>query len=187
MFPGFWRVQLEHVGSYPMCNWCKQKLDARIFPNWVKAFLACVFVLVVLSLVLNWRFIDAYYQLKEVRWVLEHGTDKEAADLYLKISENVSEIPEFAQFTNYHKGRMLLSEDKAAEAFEALKSCQDMPADYGVPVLTLQAEISLSYDKKDYVGFKDASKRLLAYDTSSVALAQVASAYACIYAVQKPN
>ena len=183
----FGEVHLKHVGSYPMCDWCKQKIEARIFPNWVKAFLAGVAILVVLSLALNWRFIEAYYQIQKIGSVLEQGSDQEAFDLYSKISENVSEVGDFAQLANYHKGRMLLVEDKPAEALEVFKTCQDLPEDYSVPVLSLQAEIGATYDKKDYAGFVDASTRYLSYDTSAVAYAQIASAYACVYAEQKSD
>ena len=183
----FGEVHLKHVGSYPMCDWCKQKLDARIFPTWVKAFLAGVAIVVVLSLGLNWRFIEAYYQIQKLRIVLDYGSDKDAFDLYSKISENVSEVSDFAKLADYHKARILLAEDKSAEALEVFKNCQDLPEGYGVPILSLQAEIGASYDKKDYAGFVDASTRYLAYDTSSVALAGVASAYACIYAEQKSD
>ena len=183
----FGEVHLKHVGSYPMCDWCKQKLEARIFPNWVKAFLAGVAILVVLSLALNWRFIEAYYQIQKMVSVLEHGSDQEAFDLYSKISENVSEVSDFATLANYHKGRILLAEDKSAEALEIFTNCQGLPENYGVPLLSLQAEIGAAFDKKDYAGFVDASTRYLEYDTTSVALARAASAYACIYAEEKSD
>lgn len=183
----FGEVPLKRVGSYPMCDWCKQKLEARIFPNWVKAFLAGVAILVVLSLALNWRFIEAYYQIQKVSTVLEYGSDKDVVDIYSKISENVPEISDFAQVASYHKGRMLLAEDKSAEALEVFKSCQNLPEEYGVSALSVQAEIGIYYGEKNYAGFVDASTRYLSYDTSSVALAQVASAYACVYAQQEAD
>jgi hypothetical protein len=180
-------VLLKQLGSYPICSACEQAIELRVFPKWVKAFFAAVLVLVVFSLTWNWRFIEAYYELKKIDAVVESGVIEDAANLYSGISANVPEIPEFGQLSRYYKGVLLLREDKGAEALAVFKSCTALPENYGIPVLTLQAEISTLFDSKDYPGFVNASKRYLLYDTSSIAIAQVASAYACMYADQKSD
>lgn len=183
----FGDVALRLHGSYPMCDNCLAALQTRIFPGWVKAFFAGVIILVVVSLAWNWRFIDAYYQIKKSRAVLENGTVEEAVTLFASLSSNVPEVHEFGQMANYYKGLMLMQEDKGDEALVAFRDCADLPDNYGIPMLMLQAEISSSFNHKDYLGFVDASKRYLSIDTSSVAIAQVASAYACVYAEQKSD
>lgn len=178
---------LRRLGSYPICDSCEQALQAKIFPAWVKAFFAGVMLLVVFSLAWNWRFIEAYYQIKKTEDVLVSGSVNEAADLFAGISTNVPEISDFRQMANYYKGLRLLQEDHGVEALEAFRSCTALPRDYGIPALTIHAEISVSFNKKDYSGFVDAAHRYLSYDTSSIALAQMASAYACLYAEQKSD
>lgn len=180
-------VPLKQLGSYPVCDACEQAIRAKVFPTWVKAFFAGVIILVVFSLVWNWRFIEAYYQMKRTDAVVESGTLSDAADLFAKLSTNLPEVKELDQVAAYYKGMWLLQEDKGAEALDAFKRCGDLPANYNLPVLMLQAEIAESFDSKDYPGFVDASKRYLSFDSTAVALAQVASAYASVYASQRSD
>lgn len=183
----FGDVVLRLHGNYPVCDSCQQAIQARIFPSWVKAFFAGVLVLVVFSLAWNWRFIEAYYQLKQTEGALADGSVEEVAKLYSSIAANLPEVHEMGQVATYYKGLVLLKEDNGAEALQAFRSCTALPKDFGVPVLTLQAEIATAFDHKDYSGFVDASTRYLSFDSSSVAMAQVASAYACLYAVEQSD
>jgi hypothetical protein len=186
-------IILKRLGSYPVCDTCEQAIQARVFPTWVKAFFAGVIVLVMFSLAWNRRFIEAYYQMKEIEAVMESGSVmesgklQEAADLYTRVSVNVPEIIEFDQLSSYCKGMLLLQDDKAAEALDAFQRCTALPDSYNLPILTLQAEIAVLYDNKDYPGFVAGSKRYLSFDSTSIALAQVASAYACVYASQRSD
>jgi hypothetical protein len=183
-------IPLKLRGSYPMCENCETVVQERIFPTWVKAFFAGVVALVIFSLVWNWRFVEAYYLIKRTESLPPPDGPTsfyEAATLYGDIYAKVPELDEFRQLANYSKGVWLLSDDKGAEALKAFKNCVGLPDSYGLENLTLQAEIGASFDSKNYTGFVDASKRLLRYDSSAVSLAQVASAYACLYAVQESD
>lgn len=175
------------LAGYPMCNACEQAVQLKIFPTWVKAFFAGVVLLVAFSLVWNWRFVEAYYQMKKTAAVLESRNLEDAAQLYSAMATNVPEVPELQQLADYYSGVVLLSQDKGAEALTVLRGCTALPDNYDVPILTLQAEIAASFDNKDYLAFVDASRRYLSFDTSSIAMAQVASAYACLYADQKSD
>lgn len=174
-------------GSFPMCDDCLRAVQAKIFPTWVKAFFAGVLFLVVFSLAWNWRFIDAYYKNKKSDYVAENGTLEEVADHYASLADNLPEVREVQDISNYYKGLLLLKEDKAAEALELFHTCETLTEDYNLKVYTLQAEISTLFESRDYTGFTQASRQYLAYDTSAIALAQVASAYACQYAEQKSD
>jgi hypothetical protein len=80
-----------------------------------------------------------------------------------------------------------LRNDKGAEAYEAFQKCSSLPAEYKIDVLMLQAQVGAMFDSRNYVGFVQTAKKYLSYDTSAISLAQVASAYACLYADQRAD
>jgi hypothetical protein len=177
---------LPKLGEYPVCETCSQQIKERIFPTWVKAFFAGVLLLVAFSLIWNWRFIRAHDLLENSRPGPEASLEF-VHDYYEKVSADVPEISDFYQLAQYHKGVMFLNQDKGEEAYEAFKNCGELPENYQVNAYMTQAEVIQSFNTKDYVKFVMASQKFLSFDTSSISRAQVASAYACLYADQKAD
>lgn len=183
----FGDTPLNRMGEYPMCGFCTKKIKARIFPTWVKAFFAGVVLLVIFSFVWNWRFIRAYHMTKDGGAAVESGNFGQAAKIFRSASTSVPEIMEYATLAEYYTGISLLQQDSGAQALDAFRKCSDLPKEYGVDLYMTQAEIDVLYDIKDYSGFVRSAKKYLSYDTSATALAQVASAYSCLYADQKAD
>jgi hypothetical protein len=183
----FGEYPLRLHGSYPMCDECQLSIEKRILPTWVKAFFAGILLLVVFSLVWNWRFIDAYYELKKADDVLANGDLQQVTAYYTNLSEKLPENSELSALSSYYKGIQMLNDDKGSEALQSFKNAESLPEEFNVPIYALQAEASKSFDNKDYRGFVGAISRLILYDTSAVTRAQLASGYACLYAVEKSD
>jgi hypothetical protein len=183
----FGEYPLRLYGTYPMCDDCQHATEARILPTWVKGFFVGIVALVVFSLVWNWRFIDAYYELKKADAVLASGSLQEVAAYYKNLSGKLPENSELSALASYYNGIQLMENDKGAEALAAFKNAESLPENFHVQLYILQAAASKSFDEKDYRGFVEVTSRLALYDTSAISKAQLASGYACLYAVEKSD
>jgi hypothetical protein len=152
----------------------------------VKAFFGAVVLLVIFSLMWNWRFIRAYYVLKSAEATMAAGDLEQISRLWQKASADVPEMDQFFQISEVYKGTALLQKEEGEAAMTAFKNCTDLPKDYGIDQYRVQAQMSVAYNHKDFAAFLAGSKQLLAYDTSALTQAQVASAYSCLY-TQRPS
>jgi len=181
----------EHEGKilpkhsvYPICDNCKTDLDKSIFPLWVKLFFAGVLALVIFSIFWNWRFFSAYNDIKKSNSYYTSADVAKAAGYMQHAAENVPESKDVVAMASYFTALKLLQEDKSAAALVELEKCKDLPEEsFHINQLTLQAEMGVGYDTRDYNLFLKAAKDNLQLDTTqSYAWASVASAYACLYA-----
>ncbi len=185
----FDNIELKKVSSYPICNECEQDIKNKTFPMWVKAFFIGILVIVVSAFSWNWKYYQAYNNIKQSNEFAQKGDYAHAADLMGSASEKVPEVEDIRTMASYYKGIKLLSEDKSQEAMTEFNNCKDkLPPDFNVQSLIVQARIGIGFDNKDYEEFLAASKENLALDTTlAVSWTSVASAYACIYVDKGDN
>jgi hypothetical protein len=180
-------VLLNKMGEYPICATCEKNVHKRIFPKWVKAFFAGVIALVILSSVVNWRFLRAYFLHRKTEAVFATQNAEKIAAHFSELSANVPEIKEFGTIALYNAGIDLMSQDRSEEAIQLFARCTDLPSTYQVNMYMQQAKVGAAFEKKDYHQFLIESKRFLLFDSSAVTLAQIASAYSCLFATQKSD
>jgi hypothetical protein len=176
-------IALDKISVYPICEGCKTDLNNKTFPLWVKLFFGGVIVLVLFSVFWNWRFYDGYINTKAATSAYVAGDVTKAALLMTKAAKDVPEATDIGSLAHYFSGIDLLKKDKSTEALSEFDGCKNLPADYHVNTLVLQAEMGSGYDKKDYGLFLTAAKAFLQSDTTHAqSWAGVSSAYACLYA-----
>jgi hypothetical protein len=178
----FQGVTLNKISAYPICDSCKVNLDKKIFPLWVKLFFAGVIFIVVFSMFWNWRFYKGYIDIGKANRAFTARKVSDAATLMENAAADVPEVKEISALASYFKAVDLLQTDKSTEALAVLDNCKDLPPDFHINQLVLQAEMGSGFDKKDYNLFLTSSKALLQLDsTKADAWASVSSAYACLY------
>jgi hypothetical protein len=180
----FGEIELKKMGSYPICDDCEVEITNKIFPTWVKGFLIGILVIIIVGFIWNWKFYQAYNNIKQANSMFQVADYENASLLMFKASNVVPEVEDLKTIATYFHGIELLSKDKSKEALNEFNKCKDkIAADYDISRLIIQARIGATFDNKDYEGFLEASKENLALDSSlAVSLTSVASAYACIYA-----
>jgi tetratricopeptide (TPR) repeat protein len=157
----------------------------RPFPNWVKLGAAGLLALVAFALYFNGRFFLAYWEIRGAFRAAGEADVARAADLMDSAAEHVPESPDLEVFASYFRGIQLLSAEKSAEALAHLEKVGGrLPSDFRVDALVLQARMGKCFDEKDYDGFLEHALEMAERDPDEPrAVAQVASAYACKYAV----
>ncbi len=180
----FGEIELKKISVYPVCEACQVDIKNKAFPTWVKGFFLGVSAIVVIGFIWNWKYYQAYNDIKQANNLFEAADYENAALLMFRASHAVSEVEDLKTIASYFHGIDLLSKDKNTEALNEFIKCKDkVPDDYNLDALIIRAKIGSTFDNKDYEGFLEASKENLALDSSlAVSLASVASAYACIYA-----
>lgn len=179
------REALPTIAQAPVCPTCEEFLRNRPYPTWLKLSFVVLLALTATCLFRNWRFFVGYremqgfYQaLQRLEWdtALTHGTAAAA---------QIPEVKELGGMASFARGMKLLEEDQSAEAVQALNAarssgCVPEPV---VARLIAQAELGAAFDAKDYDTFlKLAQAYAAASPGDEMALASLASAYACKYA-----
>lgn len=182
----FGSLQLNKISTYPICEECESKIKNKTFPTWVKGFFIGVIAIVIVGFIWNWKFYQAYNNIKLSSEYFKNGDFTNASALMASTSSKVPEVEDLKTLSAYFHGVELLSKDKPEQALIEFNKCKDkLPPDYNISTLIIEAKIGSSFESKDYEGFLEASKENLALDsTNAISLTSVASAYACIYADQ---
>lgn len=178
-------TELGTVAGLPTCSACEALFRNRPFPGWIKTSLALVVGLVVLSLIWNMRFIRAYKEMQGSLKCFVQGDVEAAAALMNSASRRVPESAELGALATFSQGLVMLSQDKSSQALRLFKSCRNkLPPEYGIDQLILRAEIGAAFDNEDYDKFLELSLHLRTQNPDdSICAGQVASAYACKYAL----
>lgn len=180
----FGTVELSHVGRYPFCDDCKVALDQKILPTWVKGFLITVLIIIVSAFVWNWKFYSAYQNFFNANELMGKGEVSQAAKLMTKASEQVTQVNDLKVLAAYFRAIDFMQTDHSAEALIELEQCRTLPPEYEVDAMIAQANVGAAFDNKDYPGFLEANLEQLALQPNEpIAIAGVASAYACMHAV----
>lgn len=180
---------LPKISVYPICKECEKDIRNRTFPFWVKAFLAGILLITVFSLAWNWKYFIAYQNLKASYESLNKGDVEKSYTLIKSVKETVPEDEDINLLYHYFNGIHLLNMDKSSEALKEFNLCRgNLPENYMIDDFILQANIGETFDKKDYEGFLEYSKKLLEKNPKEPTnITSVASAYSCIYVARKDD
>lgn len=181
--------ELARVAELPVCEDCEQRFRHRPFPIWIKLGLAGLLAFACAAFVYNWRFFAAYLEMRSAGRALGEGDITTAAARMASAAERVPEAKELKHLAECFNGVELLRQDRCAEAVPVLQRCMgqfprgsqwhQMAANF-----LLAAESGVAFEKKDYDTFLVKQTELLGREPNdATALAGVASAYACKYAV----
>jgi hypothetical protein len=178
-------AEFSLMAGQPVCEECKAFFKNRPYPQWIKLAMAGLAAIVVFSFILNWRFVGAYIDLRNVKTAVRIGDLEKGSKLLHSAAAKVPEVKWLAAMATFYDGVQLLKEDKSAEAMKLFNSCKaDLPSKYSLDELIQSAEAGIAYDNKDYDKFLELSiQRQDKMPDDPFAVAQVASAYACKYAV----
>ena len=179
--------ELPRVAGLPACDACEHHLRHRPFPAWVKFSFAGLLALAVLSFFLNLRFFQGYVEIRRAGRASRRGDIAAAASLMTAAARHLPEQPELAEIAALFTGIELMAQDKSAEAVAVLKGPWPRLSGDLRPMAEealLRAEAGAAFDAKDYDTFLAKEKELLKRNPGSgMAMAAVASAHACKYAV----
>lgn len=179
----FGETELKKLSDYPVCDECEKNVQNKAFPGWVKAFCIGIGLIVIISFAWNWKFFNAYLNIREANDFFTKGDYANASLAMEAASEKVPKVEDLKTFSAYFKGIDFLSKDQSTEALHEFEKCKDkLSEDYAINNFIIQARMGSTFDHEDYPGFLQAAKDNLAIDTTlAVSYASVASAYACLY------
>ncbi len=169
----------------PVCPDCDAKVRNPRLPFWIKAWFVVLVGLAAASCFYNLRFFRAYDAFKRGTALFGAQDYAAAAPLLEKASKEVPEERDMKALASAARGIDLLSRDKSAEALPFLQEAAAIwPDDESLKTIALNAEASAAFEAGDYVTFLDKTRAIQeANPEDSTAVAQVASALACRYAV----
>lgn len=179
---------LPLVMGLPVCDACEHELRHRPFPTWVNLSLAAMVALAVAALFYNERFFLGYLEMHRALRALEARDMEETATLMNAAAAHVPESEELRDWADLFTGIDLANQDRSAEAVPPLQRCVSrMPpgSPFGeiAQACLLQAEGGAAFDAKDYDKFLEKQLAILeSQPNEPMAVAGVASAYACLYA-----
>jgi len=179
-------LDLPMLANVPVCSSCEGLLRNYPYPKWLKLGFAVLMALAVFCFVRNWRFMAAFREINQLKRALNQHDIEKAADLSDAAARHIPEAPELGAAANLYRGLVLLRDDKSAEALNCFNKAGQNPAAKGLGLVrfTLMAEAGVAFDGKNYDEFLRKQQAISALaPNDSVAVAGLASAYACKYAV----
>jgi hypothetical protein len=173
------------MAGQPVCEQCTAFFKNRPYPPLIKLAMAGLAAIVVFSFIWNWRFVQAYVDLRNVKAAVRMADIEKASKFLHSAAAKVPEAKWLSAMATFYDGVQLLKEDKSAEAMKLFNSCKaDLPPRYSLDEMIQSAEAGIAYDNKDYDKFLAiAIQKQEKHPDDIFAVAQVASAYACKYAV----
>jgi hypothetical protein len=172
----------EPVAGLGACPQCTAWMRNRPFPQWVTMAFVGMALAVVAAGMLNWRFVDAYLDVKACRAAAGNDLGR-AALLAEQAAKNVPESRDVKILAHFYKACDLLHRDKSSEAYaEFAICCQMEPTEKLFQSGLQEAARGKAFDEKDYDEFL---RLTIAYNTqpgTRYVAARLTSAYACKYA-----
>ena len=168
----------------PVCDSCGEHMRKYPFPLWIKAACLGLIVLVVFTISWNWRFFRARILMdRATKAVFLEGRLVDGAGQMQTAARLVPESGDMATLSNLMSGLVEMQEENYEKALDHFGRCSGLPPDFGLDTLIVRCRIGAAFDNKDYREFL---KFALQFQESSpddpVSVAQVSSAYACLYA-----
>ncbi len=181
-------MALPLLAGLPVCHDCEEFYRHRPFPMWVKAFLLGVLAVTALVFVWNYRFFQGYIETKNSFRYFVSGDIEKAKEQMDSAVKHVPEDSELAGMAGFYKGVSAIQQEKYTEALEAFQSCRSsLKSEEWAEILngfTLSAQIGAAFDSNDYDKLLELSlEKYNKTPEDGQDCAQVASAYACKYAV----
>jgi hypothetical protein len=177
--------QYELFMEMPICGSCREYMQNYPFPLWIKAACVGLIIIVIFSISWNLKFFHARILMdRSIKLAFKQEQWVQAYKDMQKASELVPESTELKTLSNYMAGIVGIQQEDYIKALHYLEKCRDMPEDFGVNILKTKAQLALAFDNKDYQKFLQLSQKLQKLTPDDqVSLAQVGSAYACLYAL----
>ena len=178
--------ELPALAGAPVCSTCAEHFRKYPFPTWVKVSFLVVLILAAYSLIANVRFLQGYSEAKRADRAYESGDIERASRLMDAAADHVPECEDYKAAAMFFRGiRLLVVEDKPAEAAEELRTCkQRWGSGETLDFYLKEAEGSAAFLAKDYDTFLERSRELAKLVPSEpMVVAGLASALACKYAV----
>ncbi len=176
-------VEYEQFLEMPICENCNDAMVHYKYPVWVKAFFVSILIIMLFSVVWNFRFFRARILMEQaIQTGFVQGNIETASVKMLTAAKLVPESHDLDVLSHYLAGIHALQTDDSQSAIEHLGKCRELPKDYGVEKGIRSAKIGIAFDNKDYQRFLE-----LAIETrddsprNPTTEGQVASAYACLY------
>lgn len=169
----------------PICPTCHDTMVNYRYPAWVKAFFAGLLIITVFSLVWNFRFFKARIFMEQgIRAGFLEGNLERGAEKMGRAVEMVPESYDLGVLSHYFEGVLAMQKDDTASAIVHFQHCSELPEGYEVKRYMLISKIGEAFDQQEYEKFLELAIQYREhYPDDVTAAAQVASAYACLYAV----
>lgn len=169
----------------PVCDSCRDYMRKYPFPLWIKAACLGLIVLVIFTVSWNWRFFRARILMdRATRAGFQEGRFVEGAEQMQTAAGLVPESQDLATLSNLMSGIVEMQEENYEKALDHFGRCSGVSPNFGLNTMIIQCRIGVAFDNKDYREFLNLS--LQVHESSPgnpTTVAQVSSAYACLYAV----
>ena len=177
--------ELPRVAGLALCPACDERCRARPFPDWLKRGLVALLVLAGLSIFYHRRFVAGYVHAARASRAQGRGDLAGVIAHFEKAAALVPEDPSMQAMAAFYRGLLRLQEDRSAEALKELEAARKvLGSEAGFDRFILSAEAGAAFDEKNYARFLDRQQALARlYPDDAIAVAGVASAYACQFAV----
>jgi hypothetical protein len=177
-------VPHERLMGLPACAKCLQFYRHRPFPRWVKLGFAGLAALVLVSLAWNWRFFEAYFEIKGALARMHQRDLAGAARQATAAAAHVPEAADLQELAAFFQGLVFLQADQCQKAEGCFARAGHLPPAYRVAEMEQQAAMGAAFDRHDYDRFLQFAEEMAErHPRDAVLQAQVASALACQYAV----
>ena len=87
----FGYTELKKLSVFYVCDECNAAIKNRIFPLWVKAFLLFTLLLVLFAFAWNWKYYQAFQNIKKSGEMLSQLNYSEAYNLMSKAGNTVQQ------------------------------------------------------------------------------------------------
>jgi hypothetical protein len=178
-------TELPVLAGFHACDNCYHFVRYRPFPLWLKAAFGFILVLLVVGLVRNWPYFRAYMEWHRAQRLFQKGDIEGGMRLVDKAAARVPGSGGLGSALDLLHSMNLLREDRAKEALPILQRLNaQFPGDQQVKKATLQAEMAVAFDDKDYDQFLKKAQDYLALEPQAwPGQTAVSSAFACKYAM----
>lgn len=170
-----------------MCDTCTAFFRNRPFPTWLKWSFVGFVCVAIAAQACNWRYFMAYIEMLRGNRALAKGNVDAATDLLDSAAKQVPDVPELAVMPNVLRAMQLINQEKDEEALVLLQSAKfRAPPELAATIHAgeIQADIGIAFRKKDYDAFLSLAQEMEKLEPESLtAVCDVASAFACKYAV----
>jgi hypothetical protein len=175
---------VSDAARMPLCAQCHREAVNRPLPPWVVNFFLSVAILVVVSVPWNWRFLRGYAEFRRGLAAFKAHDLEASAALTASAFARVPESSSLESTAAFIDGLRLLAADRDEEALGRLKTARvNAPPGADVDAMIVRAKIGIAFKSKDYKAFLAmALGQFSGAPRSAQYAAQVASAYACVYA-----
>jgi hypothetical protein len=165
------------------CPECRVKVVNVTFPPWVLATLGAMLFLALAAGIYNWRFVEAYMDIRGCRAAGAQSDFTRAAILAEMAARNVPEDAELGALSHYYKGLDHFSQGRDSQAHaEFVVCCQMVPSEEAFAALRDRAAPGKAFDEKNYDEFLRLTLAYASQPDAKGAAGMLASAYACKYA-----